>query len=361
MMMLQLSSASVGNPTTDWTLAWSDEFSGTSVDMSRWLFEDLPAGRYNNELQRYAGNAEAVGTAAVENGELVITAKRSGSEIISARMNSRYNFTYGMVEMRGKVPYDQAIWPAFWMLGRGNNGIWPGCGEMDILEVFGQRLLKNVSSTVHNQAHHFPASNPLEPGEVPLPDIEPVAAEGAWHIWRLIWSPQRVSMTLDAADPHDASSGLIFCYDIGATDRSDAQWPYHWPFYLLINVAVGGAGVLNVHPSEEWQQSQLRIDYVRVYDLPAGYRDPPTTACDTGVNLYLLVGLYSCAGAGGLLALVVGGWLWWRCRARRKAGELLEQVVLERGAEPGGAALGTTQSAAAAAAPSAEAEAAGRA
>ena len=99
--MMLLSSASVGNPTTDWTLAWSDEFSGTSVDMSRWLFEDLPAGRYNNELQRYAGNAEAVGTAAVENGELVITAKRSGSEIISARMNSRYNFTYGMVEMRG--------------------------------------------------------------------------------------------------------------------------------------------------------------------------------------------------------------------------------------------------------------------
>ena len=181
-----------------WTLAWNDEFSGPKINTSNWLFQALPPGAFNNEIQRYVGDAEAAGTAVVKDGSLVITAKRSGSEIISARLNSRYNFTFGMVEVAMKVPYEQAIWPAFWLLGLGEDAIWPGCGEMDVLEVFGHVYGKEVSSTVHDQAHHFPISNPLTPGRKELSGLQPIASDEEWHTWRLFWSPRRVSMTLDA-------------------------------------------------------------------------------------------------------------------------------------------------------------------
>ena len=287
-----------------WSLKFSDEFTGSALDLSKWKYEVLPPGTFNGELQRYTNNS-----AELRDGQLVITAKREGDEIVSTRLNSVFNFTYGMVEMRGKVPYGAAIWPAFWMLGTGQ---WPLTGEVDILEVFGERKGKEACACFHMAAHHWPNSDPLPEECRTLPDMSTNAGEGGWHVWRLFWTPTRLSITLDAADAHDPADARLTCYDKARTDGSVAQWPFFGPQYMLLNLAVGGNGVEMARPSQAWSHSRFFVDYVRVYQLPDGFVDLSTCQALSAIPIGTVGAAVGAAAALPLLLLVIAG-----CRRTR--------------------------------------------
>lgn len=299
---------------TSWPLQFSDDFNGSALNLSNWRNEVLPAGTFNHELQRYTNNS-----AKVRDGQLVLTAKRDGSDkYVSTRLSSVFTFTYGMVEMRGKVPYDHAIWPAFWMVGTGS---WPLTGEVDILEVFGHKFGKAACVSFHMMAHHWPSDS----GQCKtLPDLSPTAGEGDWHVWRLFWTPTRLSVTLDAADPHDPADERVTCYDKADTDGSVDEWPFFGPQQMLLNIAVGGNGVGMAHPSHSWESSSLEIDYVRVYELPDEFVD--TSYCPPKVRIATLVDV----SVGAAVALVLVAVAGWRCHRRRAARECAADTLYHR-------------------------------
>ncbi|HUX60335.1 MAG TPA: glycoside hydrolase family 16 protein, partial [Ignavibacteriaceae bacterium] len=134
-------------------LVWSDEFNDSTLDLSKWSFEIGNNHGYNNEMEYYTSRTQ---NCSEQNGLLTITALKesySGFNYTSARINTqnKFSFKYGKIEARIKLPYGQGIWPAFWMLGDNINQVsWPGCGEIDIMEMIGGQGREN---TVYGSAH----------------------------------------------------------------------------------------------------------------------------------------------------------------------------------------------------------------
>lgn len=315
---------SFGNNGT-WPLLWHDEFDGESIDLNKWRFQALSSGHFNGELQRYvtAAEAQTLGTAEIRQGSLVLTARRAGHEVVSTRLNSAFGFIYGMVEMRGKLAYEDAVWTAFWMLH--SEASWPLGGEVDILELFGHRKGKVVCAAFHMEAHHWPDSNPLrEQCSDELTNLQPIAAESDWHTWRLFWSPSRISITLDATDPHDASDSRINCYERPSPDAHIDVWPFFQPLYLLANIAVGGNGVNGRSPSADWQSSSFILDHVRIYALPDNYTDgsicPPPELI--GLQAWAITAIAVGSSLGALLIICLVVWL-----ARRRGAASAAQAA----------------------------------
>ncbi|MGE5498191.1 MAG: family 16 glycosylhydrolase, partial [Syntrophothermus sp.] len=124
-----------------WKLIWADEFDGTTVDQSKWVFEQGNNNGWGNQEREYYTNRSQ--NAYIDNGSLVIKAIKeiyNGYDYTSARMKTQGKFSvkYGKIEARMKLPYGQGIWPAFWMLGTNISSVgWPACGEIDIMELIG--------------------------------------------------------------------------------------------------------------------------------------------------------------------------------------------------------------------------------
>jgi beta-glucanase (GH16 family) len=239
-----------------WTLIWSDEFdaaSGTGVDLTKWNLVNKGDGFGNNELQYYTNrttNAYHDG-----NGFLVIKAMKEsymGREDTSARLesNGKFERTYGRFESRMQVPRGQGIWPAFWMLGNdiGTAG-WPSCGEIDVMENIGKE-----PSTVHGTLHGpgYSGANPLGyaytlPGGQKLAD--------AFHTFAVEWEQNVVRFYID---------DILYGTRTPADVPSGGRWVYDHPFYLLLNVAVGGNWPGAPDGTTVFPQT-LTVDYVRVY------------------------------------------------------------------------------------------------
>jgi len=247
---------SCATKTTDentYQLVWADEFEteGT-VDTSKWFFEtEAPENGswYNNELQHYTDRTD---NAYISDGTLKIVAKKelytaSGStkEYTSARMNSKLHFTYGKVEVRAKLPKMKGTWPAIWSLGADINEVpWPKCGEIDIMEqLFENQLM--VQSAIHVQGRY---------GDDPaLKQINVSDVTENFHVYGMIWDEQKIDFTVDGA--------VFFTYN--PEDRSEDFWPFYKDQYLLLNVAVGGT--LGGEVTPDFDQDQMEVDYVRVY------------------------------------------------------------------------------------------------
>lgn len=240
-----------------WTLVWSDEFEGTSLDQAKWDFDVGGHGWGNNEWQYYTRRAE---NAAVEDGKLVIRALRetyTGPEGItraftSARLVTRGKFSraYGRFEARIKLPYGQGIWPAFWMLGDDIATVgWPACGEIDIMENIGRE-----PSTVHGTIHGPGYSGSRGIGAAyTLPGGRRFADD--FHVFAVEWEPEVIRWYVDdvlyqTRTPKDLPSG--------------ARWVFDHPFHLLLNVAVGGNWPGYPDQTTEFPQTML-VEYVRVY------------------------------------------------------------------------------------------------
>ena len=246
--------------TTFDTLVWSDEFDTNGpVDASKWFHQTLlPNGTswYNNEVQHYTNRTD---NSIVENGILKIIAKKEvftnqgqTKQYTSARLNSKYAFTYGKVEIRAKMPTGVGTWPAMWMLGQNitepggywasTHGTtpWPACGEVDIVEHWGdnQNFLQS--------ALHTPSSS----GDTVNKGGRSVTtASTAFHTYVLEWTSEKMVFKIDG----------VTHYTYNPATKNSSTWPFDAPQYFLLNVAI----LPNIDAG--FTQSALEIDYIRVY------------------------------------------------------------------------------------------------
>jgi len=236
----------------NWQLAWSDDFEGPAgqlPDPTKWTF-DLGTGQDgwgNQELQSYTNNPANVSL----NGEgnLVITAIRSGNAFTSARIKTQGLFSqkYGRFEARIKTPYGPGIWPAFWMLGDNVETVgWPQCGEIDIMEKRGQE-----PHVIHGSLHGpgYSAGNPISKSYTLING----RFDTNFHIFAIEWDEEKIDFFVDD-----------YLYQRITPDDAPGQWVFDHPFFIILNVAVGGTYVGFPTDQTPFPQKMI-IDYVKVY------------------------------------------------------------------------------------------------
>jgi len=266
------STAPASNPAV-WSLTWNDEFNGPNgspVDSTKWGFDIGGNGWGNNELQYYT---DRTANAALQDGALVIKALKEtygGRDYTSARLLTRNKFkqAYGRFEARIKVPYGQGIWPAFWMLGDDlATAGWPNCGEIDIMEHIG-REPSNVYGTLHGPGYSadkgISASYSLPP---------PKKFSDDYHTYAVEWEPNVIRFYVD---------GLLYKTRTPEELPAGAAWVFNHPFFLIINVAVGGYWPGYPDATTVFPQ-QMLVDYVRVYQR-ATPSNVPVLFTDEGAN-----------------------------------------------------------------------------
>ena len=244
-------------------LVWADEFdTNGAIDATKWHHQtQLPQGGswYNGEQQHYTNRIE---NSSVNNGFLDITAIKESftdqgqtKEYTSARLNSKFAFTYGRVDVRAKLPFGDGTWPAIWTLGKNINedgGFWdsqygtvgwPACGELDIME-HGLHPTNQVSVAIHTPSSYGGTVN------TSIQTLADVANN--FHVYSMNWSPDQITFLID---------GVGF-YTYNPAVKNDDTWPFYLEQYLLLNIAMGGNGGAI---DSNFSQSSMVIDYVRVY------------------------------------------------------------------------------------------------
>src|SRR5689334_13672050 len=250
-------------PPPTWTLVWSDEFdgaAGSSFDQAKWVAEVGGGGWGNQEREYYTTRPENI--ALDGSGHLVITARAEpattslscwyGScRYTSARIKTKGRFaqTYGRFEARIRIPRGQGLWPAFWMLGDNIDAVgWPKSGEIDIMENIG-REPNMVHGTMHGPGYSG-ASGIGGPYTL---------ASGAFaddfHTYAVEWMPGLITWFVDDTKYFQVTPTSI---------PSTAKWVFDHPFFLLLNVAVGGGWPNDPDATTTFPQ-QMVVDYVRVY------------------------------------------------------------------------------------------------
>ena len=240
-------------PVSPWLLVWSDEFNGESINSENWTYDIGGSGWGNAELQYYTDRPE---NARIEDGQLVIEARQEeqriqGREHTSARLKTEglQSWTYGRIEARIQIPTGQGIWPAFWMLGDNiTTTSWPRCGEIDIMENIGSQP-KIVHGTVHGPG--YSGANGVG-NSYPHPESGAFADD--FHLYAVEWEPEELRWYVD--DEH---------YGTVTIDDVPGEWVYDHPFFIILNVAVGGQWPGYPDETTEFPQ-QMRVDYVRVYE-----------------------------------------------------------------------------------------------
>jgi beta-glucanase (GH16 family) len=231
-----------------WRLVWSDEFNGTALDRSRWILETGGHGWGNNELEYYTDRTGAAANARVEGGNLVIEARREdfgGRLYTSARMKTSASWTYGRIEGRLRLPFGQGIWPAFWTLGNNIGTVgWPACGEIDIMEMIGG---SGRESTVHGTIHWDFNGYANFGRSFSGPNFSQ-----AFHVYAIEWDNREIRWYVDGTLYNTAN------ITINGTEE------FHRPFFIILNVAVGGNWPGNPDGSTTFPQRML-VDYIRVY------------------------------------------------------------------------------------------------
>ena len=253
-------------------LVWSDEFdTDGAVDNTKWHHQTFGpnGGRwFNDEQQHYTNRIQ---NSKVENGNLIITAKKETRNqngvtlnYTSARLNSKFAFTYGRVDVRAKLPFGDGTWPAIWTLGKNiseqgawfqtqgfGSVSWPDCGELDIME-HGLHATNVVSSAVHTRTSHGATVNTSTKA------LTDVANE--WHVYSMNWSPNKVVFMIDGEGYYTYNKPANFVD--ANNDGIDDGWPFSEDQFLLLNVAMGGIGG-TIDPN--FTESSMIIDYVRVF------------------------------------------------------------------------------------------------
>ena len=244
-----------------WVLAWSDEFDGEAglgPDTTKWGF-DIGVGQNgwgNNELEYYTNRTQNAFTDGT--GNLVIKAIKESftatgvtRDYTSARLLTMGKFAqrFGRFEARIKLPVGQGIWPAFWMLGDDvNTAGWPVCGEIDIMENRGREPSINHGS-LHGPG--YSGANPLS-SSFTLPGGERFTDD--FHIFAIEWEPNAIRFYVDSNLYQTRTPA----------DVTGKTWVFDHPFFILLNLAVGGNFGGNPDSTTIWPQTLL-IDYVRVY------------------------------------------------------------------------------------------------
>lgn len=243
------------NELEGYTLVWSDEFDGSSINTSKWEHEVNATGGGNNELQYYTARTE---NSYVENGELHIVARQEeytsegqNRYYTSARMRTanKGDWLYGRVEVRAKIPYGEGMWPAIWMLPTDwEYGGWPNSGEIDIMEHVGHSQ-GIIHGTVHTGAYNH-RKGTQKGGQITKAD-----ADFNFHVYAIEWTENKIEFMVDGE--------TYFEFENDGADDSDT-WPFDKRFHLILNVAVGGDWPGNPTVDTPFP-NEMVVDYVRVY------------------------------------------------------------------------------------------------
>lgn len=249
------------------TLVWQDNFNGPTINGNKWIYDVGNGcqiglcGWGNNELQYYTSRPE---NARIENGKLIIEARREnfqGSAFTSARLKTegRMHYKYGTLEARIKMPnLGNGLWPAYWMLG--TIGVWPGRGEIDILEAGNAQAIadgvvnRRIGAAVHwdyngSQADYgrdYNSTTDLTTG---------------FHTYRMTWDPQFIRATIDGIPYFEFATSNI---------EAASLQEFHQQYFLLLNLAVGGSytGIYSPTGITAPMPGKMEIDYIRLYQNP---------------------------------------------------------------------------------------------
>ena len=272
LLMATFFAASASGQTT-WTLVWNDEFNGprgAAPDPSKWTFDTGGGGFGNGEIQTYCSpgsnafpcNASNPNTFQDGTGNLVIQARDSGGNWTSGRMKTQglAQFQFGRIEARMKLPVGAGLWPAFWMLGVDIGTVgWPQSGEQDIME-WVQGYGPNVtSSTIHGPGYSggngvghttaFPSGGRTD-------DV-------GYHVYGVIWSQNQMQFYRD-------DFTRPFFTVTPSTPGVNGQWVFNQPFFILMNLAIGGGGFPGFTNGSTPNPATMLVDYVRVYRADNG-------------------------------------------------------------------------------------------
>lgn len=248
-------------------ILWSDEFNGTGVpDQTKWSYDLGSSGFGNNEVQNYT---KELSNARQQDGHLIIEAKKDNNEWTSARLLSKnkFDFQYGKLVFRAKLPAGSGTWPALWMLGKEIDNLgWPAAGEIDVMEHIGRRP-EVVQSAIHTNSSY---GNTENIGFTTVPDFDSV-----YHLYQLNWTKDKLEFSVD--------DDIYYTYEPAVKDND--TWPFNKPFFIIMNIAMGG----NLGSDPKFEKGDLRngidpkltsvrmeVDYVRVY------KNQDTVIPDTG-------------------------------------------------------------------------------
>ena len=236
-----------------WNLVWSDEFDGPAGQLpnpANWGF-DLGTDWGNQQLEYTTDRPENVSLDG--SGNLAITARQEsfqGSAFTSARITTKGKFEpqQGLIEARIKLPSGKGLWPAFWLLGANIDTVpWPGCGEIDVMENRGQEP-GIILGSLHGPG--YAGSKAITSSYFE----EDVRFDAGFHTYTVEWTKNSVSWYVDGTRYRTVTP-----LDV------PGEWVYDHPFYLILNVAVGGTFVGFPGPDTVFPQTML-VDWVRVYE-----------------------------------------------------------------------------------------------
>lgn len=246
-----------------YNLLWSDEFDGDTLNEENWNRELRDPGWTNNELQEYTDSDDNI---FVRDGKLVLKAiktEKDGKEYYtSGKVNSqnKRDFMYGKVVVSAKVPEGQGLWPAIWMMPQDEQfyGQWPKCGEIDIMEVLGNQV-DTAYGTLHYGEPHAE-----QQGTVVLTDGSTFASE--FHEYSVEWEPGEFRYYIDGE--HYLTINDWFTA-VNGEDEKPYPAPFNQPFFVQMNLAVGGNWPGNPDETTDFDNAEFEIDYVRVYQKDA--------------------------------------------------------------------------------------------
>ena len=242
-----------------YNLKWEDQFEGESLNRDDWNVELHDPGWVNNELQSYVDSPENI---YLQDGNLVLKPVENMSEdgsvsYTSGRINTqhKHDFKYGLFEARVKVPEGQGFLPAFWMMPTDENlyGQWPRCGEIDIMEVLG-----NNTDTSYGTIHY---GNPHSESQGSYTLDEGSFSE-EYHVFDVEWEPGKISWYVDGKLIHTEDNWYSATEGQGEITYPA---PFDQPFYIILNLAVGGNWPGNPDDTTDIENSAYYIDYVKVY------------------------------------------------------------------------------------------------
>ncbi len=241
-----------------YTLLWNDEFSGKELDTAIWNYEPHEPGWTNSELQEYTTSTDNV---FLKNGKLVIkaikTQKDGGDYYTSGKVTSqnKKDFTYGKVVVSAKVPEGQGLWPAIWMMPKDESfyGQWPKCGEIDIMEVLGSNV-STAYGTVHYGEPHAEQQGTYT--------LESGTFADSFHEYSVEWEPGEMRFYIDGNLYHTVNDWFTA---VDGEDEKPYPAPFNQPFFVQMNLAVGGTWPGNPDETTDFKKSEFEVDYVRVY------------------------------------------------------------------------------------------------
>lgn len=239
-------------------LKWEDQFEGETLNRDDWNVELHDPGWVNNELQSYVDSPENI---YIKDGSLVLKPVEKNEDgsvsYTSGRVNTqnKHDFKYGLFEARVKVPEGQGFLPAFWMMPTNENlyGQWPRCGEIDIMEVLG-----NDTDTSYGTIHY---GNPHSESQGSY-TLEEGTFSDEYHVFDVEWEPGKISWYVDGKLIHTEDNWYSATEGQGEITYPA---PFDQPFYIILNLAVGGNWPGNPDETTDIENAAYYIDYVKVY------------------------------------------------------------------------------------------------